>query len=114
MPGGTEDAHGGRGAECTFEVVGCTDTGDQTYAAARRGGTVVLVGSQPQGATRSFSSFEHMLRGKQLLGSYYGSAQVRRDFPRFVRLIGTGLLDVRTLVSRTLAAPGASTQRPSH
>ena len=30
----------------------------------------------------------------------YGSAQVRRDFPRFVRLVETGRLDLGSMVSR--------------
>ena len=37
---------------------------------------------------------------KRLLGCFYGSAQVKRDFPRFVSLIETGRLDVGSMVSR--------------
>jgi S-(hydroxymethyl)glutathione dehydrogenase/alcohol dehydrogenase len=40
------------------------------------------------------------LDNKRLLGSMYGSAQVRRDFPRFVRLVETGRLDIGSMVSR--------------
>ena len=35
-----------------------------------------------------------------LLGCLYGSARVRRDFPRFVHLVETGRLDIGSMVSR--------------
>jgi S-(hydroxymethyl)glutathione dehydrogenase/alcohol dehydrogenase len=37
-----------------------------------------------------------------VLGCVYGSAQVRRDFPRLIGLIEHGKLDVGTMVSRTM------------
>ena len=33
----------------------------------------------------------------------YGSAQVQRDFPRFIGLVETGRLDLGTMVSRRIA-----------
>ena len=36
---------------------------------------------------------------KILKGCFYGSAQVRRDFPRFVELVETGRLDIGAMVS---------------
>jgi len=35
-------------------------------------------------------------------GCKYGSAQVRRDFPRFVELIETRRLDTSAMVSKTI------------
>ena len=35
-------------------------------------------------------------------GCMYGGAQVRRDFPRFVRLVETGRLDIGSMVSRRI------------
>src|SRR5437763_13635385 len=40
---------------------------------------------------------------KTVKGCKYGSAQVRRDFPRFVELIETGRLDTSANVSETIA-----------
>ena len=40
---------------------------------------------------------------KRLLGCVYGSAQVQRDFPRFIGLVETGRLDLGTMVSRRIA-----------
>ena len=39
---------------------------------------------------------------KRLLGTVYGSAQVRRDFPRLIGLVETGKLDLGDMVSRTI------------
>jgi S-(hydroxymethyl)glutathione dehydrogenase/alcohol dehydrogenase len=39
---------------------------------------------------------------KKVLGCMYGSAQVRRDFPKFVDLVETGRLDVGSMVSRRI------------
>ena len=39
---------------------------------------------------------------KRILGTMYGAAQVRRDFPRFVSLAETGRLDLGTMVSRRI------------
>ena len=40
---------------------------------------------------------------KALLGCLYGSARVRRDFPRYVHLVETGRLDIGSMVSRHIA-----------
>ena len=45
---------------------------------------------------------------KHLHGCVYGSAQVRRDFPRFISLIETGRLDVGSMVSQTIALDGVN------
>ena len=47
-------------------------------------------------------SFPLVLDEKRLLGCVYGSAQVRRDFPRFVSLVETGRLDLGSMVSRPM------------
>jgi Zn-dependent alcohol dehydrogenase len=38
-----------------------------------------------------------------VLGCWYGSAEVRRDFPRLIELAATGRLDVATMVTRRIA-----------
>jgi S-(hydroxymethyl)glutathione dehydrogenase/alcohol dehydrogenase len=40
---------------------------------------------------------------KTVIGSLYGSAQVNRDFPRLVRLVESGQLDLDAMVSSTLS-----------
>ena len=43
-----------------------------------------------------------VLDEKKMLGCVYGSAQVRRDFPRLISLIEQGKLDVGAMVTRTM------------
>jgi S-(hydroxymethyl)glutathione dehydrogenase/alcohol dehydrogenase len=43
-----------------------------------------------------------VLAEKRLLGCVYGSAQVRRDFPRLVSLVEHGKLDLAHMITRTM------------
>jgi S-(hydroxymethyl)glutathione dehydrogenase / alcohol dehydrogenase len=40
--------------------------------------------------------------GKRLIGSFYGSAQVQRDLPRYAALAESGHLDLGALISRRI------------
>ena len=42
----------------------------------------------------TFPAFQLFFEEKKILGCKYGSAQVRRDFQRFIDLIETGRLDI--------------------
>lgn len=90
----------GRGTDFSFEVIGLPETILQAYNVARRGGTAVVVGMPAFDATVTFPAMGLFYENKRLLGSMYGSAQVRRDFPRLVRLVETGRLDLGSMVSR--------------
>jgi len=94
---------GGRGVDYAFEVIGLPETIVQAYSMARRGGTAVVVGMARAEATFTLSAFDIFYSEKTLIGSKYGSAQVRRDFQRFVDLIETGRLDTSAMVTRTLS-----------
>jgi S-(hydroxymethyl)glutathione dehydrogenase/alcohol dehydrogenase len=50
----------------------------------------------------SLPAFGIFYEEKTIRGSKYGSAQVRRDFPRFVHLIETGRLDISSMVSKKI------------
>jgi S-(hydroxymethyl)glutathione dehydrogenase/alcohol dehydrogenase len=93
-------ATGGRGTDYAFEVIGLPETILQAYEVARRGGTAVVVGMARFDAQVTFPAMSLFAGNKQLLGCMYGSAQVRRDFPRFVQLVETGRLDIGSMVSR--------------
>ena len=93
---------GGRGADYAFEVIGLPETIQQAYLSARRGGTVVIVGMPRVDAKVTLSAWGLFYDEKRTLGCYYGSAQVRRDFPRFVELVETGRLDIGSMVSRRI------------
>src|SRR4051794_31855073 len=95
-----KDLTGGRGADYAFEVIGLPDTILQAWNTARRGGTVVVVGAPRMDATVTFPAFGLFYDEKRMLGCIYGSAQVKRDFPRFIALTETGRLDLGSMVSR--------------
>src|SRR5438094_2662865 len=97
-----QEATGGRGTDYAFEVIGLPDTITQAYNTARRGGTVVVVGMPRMDAMVTLPAFPLFYDEKKLLGCVYGSAQVRRDFPRFISLLETGRLDVGARVPRRI------------
>jgi S-(hydroxymethyl)glutathione dehydrogenase/alcohol dehydrogenase len=40
------------------------------------------------------------MEDRTVKGSYYGSARVTRDFPRFIELIESGKLDVGSMITK--------------
>jgi S-(hydroxymethyl)glutathione dehydrogenase/alcohol dehydrogenase len=92
---------GGRGADYAFEVIGTAATIRQAVDTARPGGTAVMVGVPRLDSEVGIPAMS-VLEEKTIRGCVYGSAQVRRDFPRFISLIEQGKLDVGSMVSRTM------------
>lgn len=93
---------GGRGVDYSFEVIGLPDTIVSAYNMARAGGEAIVVGMARLDAQFTLPAFGIFYEQKTLKGSKYGSAQVRRDFPRFVELIETGRLDTSAMVSKRI------------
>jgi S-(hydroxymethyl)glutathione dehydrogenase / alcohol dehydrogenase len=93
---------GGRGADYAFEVIGLPETITQAFSSARRGGTAVVVGMPRMDSMVTLPGFSLFYEEKRLLGCVYGSAQVRRDFPRFISLVEHGRLDLGAMVSRRI------------
>lgn len=96
------DLTGGRGVDAAFEVVGSAATLEQAYALCRDGGTVVAVGMPPAGTMVTFDANQLYSSEKRILGSYYGSGQVREDFPRLVALAEAGRLDLAGAITRRI------------
>jgi S-(hydroxymethyl)glutathione dehydrogenase/alcohol dehydrogenase len=99
---------GGRGADYAFEVIGLPETILTAYNLARRGGEVIIVGMARFEAQFTLPAFGIFFEEKTVRGCKYGSAQVRRDFPRFVELIETGRLDISSMVSKTIKLDGVN------
>jgi S-(hydroxymethyl)glutathione dehydrogenase/alcohol dehydrogenase len=99
---------GGRGADYAFEVIGLPETIVTTYNMARRGGEVIVVGMARFDAQFTLPAFGIFFEQKTVKGCKYGSAQVRRDFPRFVELIETHRLDIGAMVSKTIKLDGVN------
>jgi S-(hydroxymethyl)glutathione dehydrogenase/alcohol dehydrogenase len=93
---------GGLGVDVAIEVVGRVDTINSALAMTRRGGNVVLVGAVPMDAQLQIGAFEFLKSEKRLVGSVFGSSNIRRDFPRFVRMVETGQLDLASLITATI------------
>jgi S-(hydroxymethyl)glutathione dehydrogenase / alcohol dehydrogenase len=92
---------GGRGADYAFEVIGTAGTIRQAVDTTRPGGTAVMVGVPKLGTDVPIPAMS-VLQEKKILGCVYGSARVRRDFPRPMSLIEQGKLDVGAMVTRTM------------
>jgi len=90
---------GGLGVDYAFEVTGVPTVVAQAFAMARRGGTAVAVGMPRLDSQLTLSPFELFSSEKRLQGSWYGSAQVRRDFPCLIALVEAGRLDIAASVS---------------
>ncbi|GAC1586360.1 MAG: Zn-dependent alcohol dehydrogenase [Acidimicrobiales bacterium] len=90
----------GRGVDYAFEVVGHPDLLLQAFKMARRGGAAVAVGMPQADATMTLPAFPLFYDEKRLLGCFYGSAQVRRDFQRILDLVASGRLDIAAMVTR--------------
>ena len=99
---------GGRGVDYAFEVIGLPETilADLQHGAPRRQGVHRRHGRFD--AQFTLPAFAVFFEEKKILGCKYGSAQVRRDFPRFVDLIETGRLDTASMVSRRIKLDGVN------
>lgn len=92
----------GDGFDYVFEVVGRSSTIRQAYDLTRRGGSAVVVGAGALDDMVQFSAFELFYMEKKLLGSLYGSADVRTEFPRLLNLWRNGRLDLDNMISQRL------------
>lgn len=93
---------GGFGFDYAFEVVGLPDTIRAAWDATRRGGTTVIVGAGRAEAQIQFNAFELFYSEKSLKGCVYGSADVRTDFDRLLRLWRRGRLDLEGMITRRI------------
>ena len=90
----------GEGFDYAIECIGLPQTIRASYDAVRRGGTAVIVGAGSADAKVEFNAFELFFMEKKILGSYYGSANVRTEFLRLIRLWRAGRLDLDGMISR--------------
>ena len=93
---------GGEGFDYAFDVVAIPQTLRSAWTAARRGGTIVVVGAGRADHAVEFSPFELLFEGKRIVPSLYGSADVRRDYGRLLDLWRAGRLDLTGMISHRL------------
>jgi S-(hydroxymethyl)glutathione dehydrogenase/alcohol dehydrogenase len=93
----------GDGFDYGFEAIGLPTTIRAAYDAVRRGGTVCVVGVGRMDQMVQFNAFELFYAEKKLMGTLYGSADVRVDFHRMIRLWRAGRLDLEGMITQRLA-----------
>jgi Zn-dependent alcohol dehydrogenase len=87
------------GADFTFEATGQTEIAEQCYKATCRAGTTVLIGQPTENAMAGFPPYWIAQDENRVIGSSYGSTRPMIDFPKALRLVKHGLLDLESLVS---------------
>jgi len=90
----------GGGVDYAFEVIGNGKTVEQAIQMTRTAGTACIVGMAPQGTQAIFDPLTFVTKETKLIGTWYGSARPRIDFPRMVELTLAGKLKVHELISR--------------
>lgn len=91
----------GDGADYAFECIGMPVTIQQSYEAIRKGGTAVVVGVSKVTDQVTLGAFMMPFTEKVLMGSMYGSARPRIDFPRLLDLYKANRLKLDELVTAT-------------
>jgi S-(hydroxymethyl)glutathione dehydrogenase / alcohol dehydrogenase len=86
------------GFDVAFEAVGTSRTIRSAYDATRRGGTTVVVGVGSADDTVPFTARELYASGRKIVGSVFGSTDIRRDFPRTLESWRSGQLEVESLI----------------
>ena len=90
----------GGGVDYAFEVIGNGKTVEQAIQMTRTAGTACIVGMAPQGSASTFDPLLFVQKETKLIGTWYGSARPRIDFPRMIELTLAGKLKVSELISR--------------
>jgi S-(hydroxymethyl)glutathione dehydrogenase/alcohol dehydrogenase len=93
---------GGEGFDYAFECIGLSSTARAAIDAVRRGGTAVIVGAGRQDDEFKLNMWEMFFNEKKILGCYYGSTNVKKDFPRLIGLWRAGRLDLEGMVDDRL------------
>ena len=91
----------GRGADYVFDATGVPAVQEQCLEAVRPGGTVVLAGLAPMGSSTNLPGAVITRQEKTVTGTYYGSADPVRDFPRYADLYLQGKLNLDRLITKT-------------
>ncbi len=90
----------GIGVDYAFDAVGVAALLQAGIAAARKGGTIVVVGAVPITQPVTISPVALFgIQEKKLIGCILGSCNSQRDIPRFLALWRAGKLDLEALVT---------------
>jgi L-iditol 2-dehydrogenase len=96
----TSPDRAGAGYDLVVEAAGAVDAAATAFTAARRGGTVLLLGLPPHGETAALSVDDAVNNDLTILGSFGYTAAAWRDV---VRLLNAGLLRPGFLITHRFA-----------
>jgi S-(hydroxymethyl)glutathione dehydrogenase / alcohol dehydrogenase len=99
VPGMIKELTGGIGVDYAFEVIGASAVILQAFLSVKRGGKAVVVGVPGMGTEISVPGMMVPLEEKSVIGSLYGSANMRRDMPKLIELYMQKKLKIDELVS---------------
>jgi S-(hydroxymethyl)glutathione dehydrogenase/alcohol dehydrogenase len=94
---------GGRGVDHAFEVIGLPAVIQDAFFSLKRGGKVIVVGVAAIGRMVEIPAQMISAEEKSIIGSLYGSANMKRDMPRLIDLYQRGKLKLDELVSKRIA-----------
>ena len=98
-----------QGVDVAFEVIGLPATMKQAIAMTRRGGQAVMIGVPALDAKLELdAAMDIVIMEKQIKGCWYGSANVREDIPKLVRLYQEGAIKLDELISREIELEGVN------
>ena len=109
VPDAVRGLTGGLGVDYAFEVVGAPALITQAYMSLKRGGKAIVVGVPPMGQDVSIPGMMIALEEKSIIGSLYGSGNLRRDMPQLVDLYMQKRLKLDELVSRRIKIEDVNT-----
>ena len=93
---------GGLGVDFAFEVIGVPAVITEAFMSLKRGGKVIVVGVTPMGEMVQIPGQMIALEEKSIVGSLYGSANMKRDMPRLIELYQGKKLKLDELVSKRI------------
>jgi len=89
----------GRGADKVIEAAGPPAAQRLAVEISRRAGTVVLSGLKDAAAEVLMPQVPLAVQSRQLLSTQNGNVRMRRDLPRYIRLLERGGLDAEPIVT---------------
>jgi S-(hydroxymethyl)glutathione dehydrogenase/alcohol dehydrogenase len=87
------------GVDFAFEAIGRPEVAEQAFRSVRGGGSTVLIGQPPIGATAGFEVYAATQFEHTILGSNLGGAVPALHIPQLARLAVAGVLDLAPLVT---------------
>ena len=90
----------GRGADYVLEAAARASAQTQAILMSRRAGTIVLTSVEHGEATVTVPQVAISITSRAILSSQNGNVRMRRDLPRFIRMMEDGLVDPEPIITR--------------